>query len=339
MGGRITMKLKYFMIMHNIQNWILLPLVLLCMMSCEKSEDNSPIIHGTVNRLGEFVKDQHTLMVTRKDTVVYRFDIMCPAAPIKKIELWQYVGTGINANQPIKLKTWDASTDKLDNVFTVNSSSLGQDFATNKDVQYSVYVEDMNHNYSSERLQIFVDVFSFSLTGSALYTGKTDATSKTFLNLESGRQFVIGNTISDPSGIDLGFAYLNNYPAEHPADACLVSFDQYWKTGIYNMFANEKNGRVYFRKMASMTEEEFEDIAITAADLHAFYEEAEIMDPPAGLNFKVEEEGIAANMQEDDIYAIKTRDGRYGMIRILKIDASSKGNENVQLSVKISKNR
>ena len=315
----------------------LLALALLCTFtSCNKNEDDGPYVRGTVNLLGDYAKDNHSITMTRKDVAVYRFDIQARGSDLRKIELWQYKGTGINAQQPLKLNTWEYPAVILGRDFTIDSSTLGSDMVDGQDVQYSVYAEDMDGNYTSLRLQVFVDIFAYSLTGEALYTGSTDATSRTFLNLQSGRRLVAANTISDPEGIDLGFAWLGSSPAANPAQACLVSFDQYWKTGIYNMFANEKNGWVKFRKV-TMTGAEFGNIALTASNLKTLYDNATVIVPPDKSGFEQADERIAPNLAVGDVLALTTRNGRYGLIRITNVNSANKGSENVQMSILITK--
>ncbi len=304
--------------------------------SCSKEEENGPYIRGTVNLLGDYVKDQHSITMTRQQTAVYRFDIQARGSDLRKIELWQYKGTGINAEQPTKLYTWAYPAVVLGRTYTIDSSSLGEDVVDGKDVQYSVYAEDMDGNFTSSRLQIFIDVFAYSLTGDALYTGSLDATSRTFLNLQSGRRLVVANTVSDPAGIDLGFAWLGSLPTANPAEACLISFDQYWKTGIYNMLTNEQTGWVKFRK-TDMTQAEFEDISLTASDLESIYDAAAIITPPAGSGFEKAEERIAPNLSAGDVLALTTRDGRFGLIRITGVNSANKGSENVRMNILITK--
>lgn len=329
------MDIKY---KSNIMNNRILTviLVLLTQISCTKMIDNRPDIIASVNKLGEYIEGQTLLNVERTDVAVFRFDIASNGAAIKKIELWKYTGYGVNATQPQLVKKWEEPADHIGNQFLVSSSVIGQEVAVNTDVQYSVYVEDMNGNYASERVQIFVDLTRYDLVENSLYTGNVAATSKTFLNLQSGRTLPVGQTIADPSGVDLGFAWMPENPDENPANACLVSFNQYWRTGIYNMLGDENNGSVKFRKAPDMTEEEFDDLSINRASLVSIYEKSTIMDPPEGSGFLKEDEAIAANVKVGDVFSVKTKDGRYGLFRVLSID-TRKDNENIQLSILISK--
>ena len=313
----------------------LFALTALLFTSCSKEDADGPYVRGTVNLLGDYVKDQHSLTMTRRDVAIYRFDMQARGSDLRKVELWQYVGTGITAKEPVKLYTWEYPVTVLGRTFTIDSSTLGADVVSGEDVQYSVYVEDMEGNFTSFRLQIFVDVFAYSLTSEALYTGSADATSRTFLNLQSGRRFVAGNTIADPAGMDLGFAWLGSLPVAAPAEACLVSFDQYWKTGIYNMFANEKNGWVKFRK-TNMLPAQFGDVSLSACDLKTIYDDASVIVPPAGLGFVQVDARIAPNLAVGDVLALTTRNERYGLILITNIDTANKGSENVQMSLLIT---
>ena len=136
--------------------------------------------------------------------------------------------------------------------------------------------------------------------------------------------------------MDIGFAWLGSIHDSNPAMACLVSFDEYWKTGIYNMFSNEKNGWVKFRK-TSMSPAQFGDISLTASDLRRIYQNGMDIVPPAGLGFDQMDERIAPNLAVGDMLTLTTRNGRYGLIHIIGIDSANKGNENVQMSILITK--
>lgn len=313
---------------------ILLPL----MVGCEKDEVVNAIeINALVFKKGSVNVGNSLLLVNRTDTFEYKFEITCVDADIRKVELWQYEGTGVNTKQPLKLRTWEMPADSIGRSFSISSSSMNNSFINNKDMRYSVYVEDVNKNYKSAKVEVYTDISSYSYTANAIYNGNVESTSKTFINLQSGRLFTAGNTISDPEGVDFGFAYLSTVPKGAAARSCLVSFDQYWRTGIYNMFENEANGWTKFRKVAGLTPMRFDALKLTADSLKTFFESAAVLTPPFGLGFDPTGERIASRILANEYYAIQTKNGRYGLLQIVKLNTLTKGSENVQMNVLVTK--
>lgn len=118
-----------------------------------------------------------------------------------------------------------------------------------EDCSYSVYVEDVNRNFSSARVNLYLDVTKYNVE---LTDGMPAATSKTFLCLETGRTFYVANIANDPKGIDLGFTYYEG----NDNKACLVSLDEYYKTGNYAMVVNDLNPEVIFKDATDLVTKE-----------------------------------------------------------------------------------
>lgn len=316
----------------------LIVIVLSLLVSCEKNEIvNSIRINASVFKKGAVGGGNSFLLVNRTDTFEYKFEITCADADIRKVELWQYEGTGVNTKQPLKVRTWEMPADSIGRSFSISSSSMNNSFITNKDMRYSVYVEDVNKNYKSAKVEVYTNISSYSYTTNAIYNGNIESTSKTFINLQSGRLFTAGNTISDPEGIDFGFAYLSTVPKGAAARSCLVSFDQYWRTGIYNMFENEANGWTKFRKVTGFSQARFDALRLTPDSLKTFFENSSVLTPPPGLGFDPMSERIASKILANEYYAIQTKNGRYGLLQIVKLSTLTKGSENVQMNVLITK--
>jgi hypothetical protein len=312
-------------------------LLMLLMVGCEKEAVNTIDINASVFKNGVADDGNSLLLVNRTDTLEFKFEITSTNADIRKVELWQYEGTGINTKQPLKIRTWEVPADSIGRSLIISSATMSNMFIFNKDIRYSVYVEDVNKNFSSAKVEVYTDISSYSYIANAIYNGNVESTSKTFVNLQSGRLFTAGNTISDPEGIDFGFAFLGTVPKGAAARACLVSFDQYWRTGIYNMFENQANAWTKFRKVTGMTAGRFVDIHLTNDSLRTIFENATVLAPPDGLGFDPLEERIASRIFANDYYAIQTKNGRFGLLQIIKLSTLTKGSENMQLNVLISK--
>lgn len=293
--------------------------------ACSDSGSDGPVIKGTVT-VTEGESSQTKLYVPAGSEVGYSFQINS-AIPLKALEIHRRIGTGINAQEPTRLERIDIKGSGMYTYeFSGTIASIGNDY------QYSVYAEDVDGNFNSVRVCVWLDVMRYSQT---LTDGASAGTSKTFLNIESGVTYYVANTIGDPRGIDLGFTYMEGTHYQ----ACLVSFDEYYKTGNYGMVVNDLNPWVEFRDATHLaTASDFYDQVGRASELQTYFDNGasydRIMDFSAGR--------IAHNLWETDMVSFRTMDGRYGLIRIDGIDRrdeSDLDNQTMDIRVIVQKNR
>lgn len=200
-----------------------------------------------------------------------------------------------------------------------------------EDCSYSVYVEDVNRNFSSARVNLYLDVTKYNVE---LTDGMPAATSKTFLCLETGRTFYVANIANDPKGIDLGFTYYEG----NDNKACLVSLDEYYKTGNYAMVVNDLNPEVIFKDATdpAATESVFDQVN-KASELKDIFDRAK--DYPTVLDYTAGK--IAPALEEEDMIAFRTEDGRYGLMKVKEIDRKNEdvsNNQTISLDVVVEKN-
>ena len=137
-------KLKLFMIMLVLGG--------LGLVGCDDNDPEGPEISATTFVAGS-EPGTAELRVPDGTEVVYRFDIKS-AAPIAKIEVWYRSGLGANMDAPMEEKTIDLSAEL--NVY--NEYVVSDTLILSEDCSYSVYVEDVNRNFSSARVNLFMDV-------------------------------------------------------------------------------------------------------------------------------------------------------------------------------------
>ena len=288
-----------------------------CFAGCEKeAEDNLIVINAGIGKTGQTL-DESEKLFQLGDTVVYKFEVTSPNG-IAKIEFSNFEGLGVNQKAPVVLS-------KIENIAGTTWTMVDTIKNIQNDVRYSVYVEDMNRQYQTKKINAYLDVSRF-LTGT-LYDGLSNGTSKTFLNVESGRTFFVANTISDPAGIDMGFAYLEN---QTEVLACLVSFDEYWNTGNYASVANNLNQPVQFKKSSPATSGTSAWIAAqvkNSSDTKALFDAA--ISYPSGPGLFPDGK-VALNLKAKDVVAFKTADGRYGVIQVILIDPKNGSALNTQ---------
>lgn len=299
--------------------------ILLLFTKCSESISDAPIIRTSVNILGESDRQQNGIMVPMGTDVVYKFELSS-TSDIKTIELWSRKGTGVNAEVPKKQKSWSYLSSELGKKFVVTDTIQ----SLSEDEQYSVYVQDSNDNFSTDLVSCFLDVTLYEQT---LTDGASSGNTKTFMNFESGRSLFIANTISDPAGVDIGFFYMENSDYQ----ACLVSFDEYYKTGNYAMVKNNLNAAVTFKDATGIvSSEELGTIAESATALKNLFDGA--TDYPTILDFSTGK--IAPAIQEGDVVSFQTQDNRYGLMHVKEIDRkgeSISNNQTITLEVIIMK--
>jgi len=288
-----------------------------CFAGCEdEAEENLIVIHAGIGKIGQTL-DESEKLYQLGDTVVYTFEVTSPNG-IAKIEFSNFEGLGVNQKAPVVLS-------KIENIAGTTWTLVDTIENIQNDVRYSVYVEDMNRQYQTKKINAYLDVSRY-LT-ETLYDGLSNGTSKTFLNVESGRTFFVANTISDPSGIDMGFAYLEN---QTEVLACLVSFDEYWNTGNYASIANNLNQPVQFKKSSqatSGTSAWIKEQVKNSSDTKALFDAASYYPSVPGL---FPDGKVALNLKAKDVVTFKTADGRYGVIQVVLIDPKSGSALNTQ---------
>ena len=292
-------KIRFFLILLPVFGWI----------GCsEVAVDNPIVITAGIAKKGQ-VLDNTEKRFQLGDTIVYKFEVTSPNG-ISKIEFSNFQGVGINQQAPVILSkveglngtTWTL-VDTIKNI---------QD-----DIRYSIYVEDNNRQFKTQQINAYLDVSRFMAI--VLYDGLINGTSKTFINLESGRTFFVANTINDPAAIDFGFAYLE---AQSQVLACFVSFDDYWYTGNYPSVVNNLNQPISFKKwgIGTTVNTWIKANVKNSADLKAKYD--------AAVNYPsvapVLPDGKAAlNIKARDVISFKTADGRYGLIQVTYVNPRS----------------
>lgn len=304
-------KLKLFMIMLVLGG--------LGLVGCDDNDPEGPEISATTFVAGS-EPGTAELRVPEGAEVVYRFDIKS-AAPISKIEVWYRPGLGANMEAPMEEKTIELYGE-------VSEYVVSDTLTLDEDCSYSVYVEDVNRNFSSARVNLYLDVTKYNVE---LTDGMPAATSKTFLCLETGRTFYVANIANDPKGIDLGFTYYEG----NDNKACLVSLDEYYKTGNYAMVVNDLNPEVIF-KDATVTKSVFDEVD-KASDLKDIFDQAK--DYPTVLDYTAGK--IAPALEEEDMIAFRTEDGRYGVMKVKEIDRKNEdtsNNQTISLDVVVEKN-
>lgn len=303
-------KLKLFMIMLVLGG--------LGLVGCDDNDPEGPEISATTFVAGS-EPGTAELRVPEGAEVVYRFDIKS-AAPISKIEVWYRPGLGANMEAPMEEKTIELYGE-------VSEYVVSDTLTLDEDCSYSVYVEDVNRNFSSARVNLYLDVTKYNVE---LTDGMPAATSKTFLCLETGRTFYVANIANDPKGIDLGFTYYEG----NDNKACLVSLDEYYKTGNYAMVVNDLNPEVIFKDATDLVT--FDEVD-KASDLKDIFDRAK--DYPTVLDYTAGK--IAPALEEEDMIAFRTEDGRYGVMKVKEIDRKNEdvsNNQTISLDVVVEKN-
>jgi len=300
-------KLKLFMIMLVLGG--------LGLVGCDDNDPEGPEISATTFVAGS-EPGTAELRVPEGAEVVYRFDIKS-AAPISKIEVWYRPGLGANMEAPMEEQTIELYGE-------VSEYVVSDTLTLDEDCSYSVYVEDVNRNF-------YLDVTKYNVE---LTDGMPAATSKTFLCLETGRTFYVANIANDPKGIDLGFTYYEG----NDNKACLVSLDEYYKTGNYAMVVNDLNPEVIFKDATDLvTKESVFDQVNKASDLKDIFDQAK--DYPTVLDYTAGK--IAPALEEEDMIAFRTEDGRYGLMKVKEIDRKNEdvsNNQTISLDVVVEKN-
>ena len=277
--------------------------------------DNPIAITAGIAKMGKTLNDSDKVYQVG-DTIVYKFEVTSPNG-ISKVEFSSYSGVGINETAPVILSKEERITGT---VWTYVDTITGiQD-----DVRYSIYVQDLNKQYKTKKLNAYLDISRY-IKYLPMYDGMVNGTSLSFINVESGRTFYIANTIPDPSSIDFGFTFLETQPT---LLACLVSFDEYWKTGTYAMVANNLSGGVTFKKSTPATTTiGIRERVKKASDLKLAYDAATTY--PSTPLFS--DGKVALKLAVKDVVAFKTKDGRYGLIQLTTVDAKSNSALNNQL--------
>lgn len=284
---------------------------------CTKNEPELPSITAVISSSGASGDEQIT--IKKGESVTYKFTVKSHDAELKKLELWQFNGRGINKVDPSSpIKMWKAPSDELGYQYEVSGTLQN---LTN-DAQLSVYAEDFNGNYSSRKVSAFLDVMRFNQT---LLAANNANSAEAFLNLETGRALPVAMTISDPSAIDVGYAYLSSLPSSGPkANGCLISFDEFWKAGIYAMNNNSLNATTTIRKVTGMTQAIYDNVSYT--ELNGIFESGIVPVTPSGMGFTPGR--IITGLAVGDGLALKTYDGRIGLLWVKAVAAA-----NIQLSV------
>lgn len=299
--------------------------ILLLFTKCSDSISDAPVIRTSVNNLGESDRQQNVIMVPIGTDVVYKFELSA-SSDIKTIELWSRKGIGVNAEAPKLHKSWSYLSSDIGKNFVVTDTIQ----SLSEDEQYSIYVQDGNDNFTTDFVSCFLDVTLYEQT---LTDGASSGNSKTFMNFESGRSLFIANTISDPTGVDIGFSYMENSDYK----ACLVSFDEYYKTGNYAMVKNNLNASVSFKNATGLvSSDELDSIAESATTLKNLFDSA--TNHPSTLDFSSGK--IAPAIQTGDIISFQTQDNRYGLIHVKAIDRKAESisnNQTITLEVIIMK--
>ena len=298
---------------------IMLVLGGLGLVGCDDNDPEGPEISATTFVAGS-EPGTAELRVPEGAEVVYRFDIKS-AAPISKIEVWYRPGLGANMEAPMEEKTIELYGE-------VSEYVVSDTLTLDEDCSYSVYVEDVNRNFSSARVNLYLDVTKYNVE---LTDGMPAATSKTFLCLETGRTFYVANIANDPKGIDLGFTYYEG----NDNKACLVSLDEYYKTGNYAMVVNDLNPEVIFKDATDLVT--MFDKVDKASDLKDIFDQAK--DYPTVLDYTAGK--IAPALEEEDMIAFRTEDGRYGVMKVKEIDRKNEdtsNNQTISLDVVVEKN-
>ncbi|MFZ4726726.1 MAG: hypothetical protein ACOYMD_14930 [Paludibacter sp.] len=299
-------KIKFFLILLPIFGWV----------GCSQVAVDNPIVITTgIAKKGK-VLDNTQKLFQLGDTVVYKFEVTSPNG-ISKIEFSNYQGVGVNQQAPVILS-------KVENLNGTTWTLVDTIKNIQDDVRYSIYVEDNNRQYKTQQINCYLDVSRFMAI--VLYDGLINGTSKTFINLESGRTFFVANTISDPAAMDFGFAYLE---AHSQVLACFVSFDEYWNTGNYPSVVNNLNQPITFKKwgVGTTVNTWIKANVKNSADLKAKYDAAANYPSVAPL---LPDGKAALNIKAKDVISFKTADGRYGLIQVTYVNPRSGSTANNQ---------
>lgn len=309
-------KIKLFLILLPVFSWI----------GCsEVAVENPIVITAGIAKVGQML-DNSEKRFQLGDTIVYTFEVTSPNG-ISKIEFSNFQGVGINQQAPVILS-------KEENLIGTTWTLVDTIKNIQDDIRYSIYVEDNYRQFKTQQINAYLDVSRFMAI--VLYDGLINGTSKTFINLESGRTFFVANTISDPTAIDFGFAYLET---QSQILACFVSFDEYWNTGNYPSLVNNLNQPITFKKWGTATTVNtwIKANVKNSADLKTMYHAA--VDYPSVT--PILPDGKAAlNIKAKDVISFKTSDGRYGLIQATYVNprsGSSANNQTITISYVVDK--
>jgi len=300
-------------------------LLLIFVVGCTTDEvvDNPILLTSGIAKVGQALSTDDKLYKVG-DTIVYKFEVTSPNG-IEKIEFSGYEGVGVNKKAPVVLR-------KIENPTGTTWTLVDTIKNIQNDVRYSLYVQDRNRQYKTIQVNAFLDitryldnpVYPYPSPLISLKDGLSNGTSKTFLNIESGRSFYVANTIGDPAGIDIGFAYLEN---QSTIKACLVSFNEYWRTGNYSSIVNNLNNGVVFRKSTNATTNTGIKVKYKNAESLKYLFETSVKFPSTTL---FPDEKAAINLVDNNVIAFKTNDNRYGVIQIFKVNRRSETTQNTQ---------
>lgn len=281
----------------------------LFIMGCSEEDNTPPSITAFATELGQPAAGEQVLLTVGSDAE-FGFNVQSEAE-IKMIEIWKFEGMGITESEPIKELSLEYPSVIIGNSYSFTDTI--EDLET--DVRYSIYVQDMNDSYSSAYVNLFLDVTRYS---GSLTDGSVDGTTPTFYNIESGRSLYVANTIGDPKGIDFGFSYLES---DTTMEACLVSFNEYYKVGNYAMVVNDNNNSTIFKDASAISASfvSIYDAVENASQLKTYFDDAVELEAV----YDVASGNIAADLELDDIIAFQAEDGRYGLIQVTDVDRKS----------------
>jgi len=306
--------------------FILLPIAAFALVGCDTEVIDNPIIitSGIAKIRHPMDSTEHYFQLG--DTIVYKFEVTSPNG-ISKIEFSNFQGVGVNQKAPVILS-------KVENLSGTTWTLVDTIKNIQEDVRYSIYVEDKNRQFKTQQINAYLDISRFMAL--VLYDGLINGTSKTFLNVESGRTFFVANTINDPTAMDFGFAFLEAHSA---VLACFVSFDEYWNTGNYPSIVNNLNQPIIFKKwgIGTTVNTWIKANVKNSADLKAKFDAA-INYPTVAPLFP--DTKVALNIKAKDVISFKTADGRYGLIQVTYVNArsnSTANNQTITLSMVVDK--
>lgn len=278
---------------------LLLSLIVLLGTSCTKDEDVPVVISATVNG-----QEASNLTTTKNSTVTINFNVVAPAA-IDKIEISSRSLRGT----PIIIESFQKYLNQIEG----NTFTKSYEITAINDFSYSIYVIDVNGNYSGAQVDVLLDISEFDNV--TLGDAKLDGASKTFFDTRFGLPLSVSYSVAEPAAIDFGFIYMENNAS---VKASFVSFSDFAKTATYPVIGDQNN-ITQFKKAAAM-------VYTDAASLKQAFDSGSAYPSILGI-----EAGRAVpNIAVNDVIAFKTQRGKYGLIQIKAIDRKGEANKNEQ---------
>ncbi len=269
--------------------------------SCKKEENPAPIVKGYLN--GTEIKE---IMVSLGTTINFKYEIQA-ASNLSKVEVFVRKGIGLATDSQLFLRKEAATGDLVGDSLTVEGSLIAD-----TDLAISINAIDSEGKITILQLNALLDVSEFK--DLVMMDAMADGTSKSFCSSRYGLLLFAANTAADPAAIDFGFIYMES---NQVVKASLVSFSDFGKTATYPIVG--ANNVTIFKRALAYTNSD-------AASLQQSFDTA--TDFPSVLG--IDAGKAAPNLNDGDVIAFKTQQGKFGNILVTSIDRKGESSNNQQ---------